>query len=81
MNARVKKQYLLKPAHARTNHRMRGLVDQAVTALPDVGVRKAAEFLHSLHVPIEIAVRTLVYPQRRRAVTPPSYGRKGIRYK
>ena len=81
MNARAKKQYLLKPAHARTNRRMRDLVDQAVTALPEVGVRKSAEFLASLHVPIDVAVRALVYPQRRRAVTPPSYGRAGVRYK
>ncbi|WP_338759082.1 hypothetical protein [Massilia sp. METH4] len=81
MNARVKKQHMLKPAHARTNRRMREIVDQAVTALPEVGIRKSAEFLASLQVPFEVAVRALVYPQRRRAVTPPSYARRGAPYK
>ncbi|QCP14344.1 hypothetical protein FCL38_30960 [Pseudoduganella umbonata] len=76
MNARVKKQYLLKPQHARTNRKMRDLVDQAVTAMPEVGIRKSAEFLASMHVPVEVAVRALVYPKRRRTVTPPSYRRR-----
>ncbi|GGX78003.1 hypothetical protein GJV26_03975 [Massilia dura] len=77
MNARIKKQFLLKPQHARTNRKMRDLVDQAVAALPEVGIRNAAEFLASLHVPVDVAVRALVYPKRRRAVTPPSYARTG----
>jgi hypothetical protein len=77
MNARIKKDFLLKPKHARSNRRMRDIVDQAITALPEVGIRKSAEFMASMHVPIEVAVRALVYPKRRRAVTPPSYGRAG----
>ncbi|WBS04986.1 hypothetical protein OU994_12235 [Pseudoduganella sp. SL102] len=76
MNARAKKEFLLKPQHARTNHKMRDLVDQAVTALPEVGIRKSAQFLASMRVPLEVAVRALVYPKRRRAVKPPSYGRQ-----
>jgi hypothetical protein len=81
MNARVKKEFLLKPKHARTNRRMRDAVDKAITAVPEVGIRKSAEFLASMHVPVDVAVRALVYPKRRRAVTPPSYGRKPVVYK
>lgn len=79
MNARIKKDFLLKPKHARSNRKMRDIVDQAVSALPEVGIRKSAEFMASMHVPIEVAVRALVYPKRRRAPTPPSYGRAGAK--
>ncbi len=75
MNTRTRKEYLLKPQHARTNRRMRAIVDQAITALPEAGIRKAAEFLASMNVPCEVAVRALVYPKRRRAVIVPSYRR------
>jgi hypothetical protein len=83
MNARIKKDFLLKPKHARSNRKMRDIVDQAITALPEVGIRKSAEFMASMHVPVEVAVRALVYPTRRRAVTPPTYGRasgKSVKY-
>jgi hypothetical protein len=59
--------YVLRPRHARTNRAMGAIVDEAVTALPDVGVRRAAEFLASLGVPHEVAVRVLVYPHLRRS--------------
>jgi len=51
----------------RTDMRTRDLVNQAVASIPTVGLQRAAEFLASMNVPAEIAVRTLVYPQRRRA--------------
>jgi hypothetical protein len=75
MNARVNKQYQLKPKHARTNRRMGNVVDQAIAALPQAGIRKSAEYLFTMGVPLEVAVRTLVYPQRRRAIAQVTYGR------
>ncbi len=53
--------------HARNDMRTRDLVNQAVASVPTLGLRHAAGFLAALEVPAEIAVRTLVYPQRRRA--------------
>jgi len=50
----------------RTDMRTRDLINQAVALVPAVGLQRAAEFLASMHVPAEIAVRTLVYPNRRR---------------
>jgi hypothetical protein len=57
------------PAQARvvrTDLRTRDLVNQAVASIPTLGLQRAAEFLAAMNVPAEIAVRTLVYPQRRR---------------
>lgn len=57
------------PAQARvvrTDLRTRDLVNQAVASVPTLGLQRAAEFLAAMNVPAEIAVRTLVYPQRRR---------------
>lgn len=51
---------------ARTDMRTRDLVNQAVASVPTLGLQRAAEFLAAMNVPAEIAVRTLVYPQRRR---------------
>jgi hypothetical protein len=51
----------------RTDMRTRDLVNQAVASIPTLGLQRAAEFLASMNVPAEIAVRTLVYPDRRRA--------------
>jgi hypothetical protein len=51
----------------RTDMRTRDLVNQAVASVPSLGLQRAAEFLASMNVPAEIAVRTLVYPHRRRA--------------
>jgi hypothetical protein len=52
--------------HVRTDFRMRDLVNQAVASIPTVGLQRAAEFLSSMNVPAEVAIRTLVYPDRRR---------------
>jgi len=50
----------------RTDMRTRDLVNQAVASVPALGLQRAAEFLAAMNVPAEIAVRTLVYPHRRR---------------
>jgi hypothetical protein len=50
----------------RTDMRTRDLVNQAVASIPSLGLQRAAEFLAAMNVPAEIAVRTLVYPNRRR---------------
>jgi len=55
------------PRLQRKDMRTRDLVNQAVASVPTVGLQRAAEFLAAMNVPAEIAVRTLVYPQRRRA--------------
>jgi hypothetical protein len=51
----------------RTDMRTRDLINQAVASIPTLGLQRAAEFLASMNVPAEIAVRALVYPDRRRA--------------
>ena len=51
----------------RTDMRTRDLVNQAVASIPTLGLQRAAEFLAAMNVPPEIAVRTLVYPHRRRS--------------
>jgi hypothetical protein len=51
----------------RTDMRTRDLVNQAIASVPTLGLQRAAEFLAAMNVPAEIAVRTLVYPERRRA--------------
>ncbi|RYE97270.1 MAG: hypothetical protein EOO78_19410 [Oxalobacteraceae bacterium] len=50
----------------RIDMRTRDLVNQAVASVPSLGLQRAAEFLAAMNVPAEIAVRTLVYPHRRR---------------
>ncbi|WP_342117280.1 hypothetical protein [Pseudoduganella sp. OTU4001] len=50
----------------RSDHRTRDIVNQAIAALPEVGLRRAAEFLFAMGVPHPIALRTLVYPEQRR---------------
>ena len=50
----------------RTDMRTRDLVNQAVASIPTLGLQRAAEFLAAMNVPAEVAVRTLVYPHRRR---------------
>lgn len=47
--------------------RTRDLVNQAVASVPTLGLARAAEFLAAMGVPSDIAVRTLVYPHRRRS--------------
>lgn len=51
----------------RTDIRTRDLVNQAVASVPTLGLQRAAEFLATMNVPAEVAVRVLVYPTRRRA--------------
>jgi hypothetical protein len=51
----------------RTDMRTRDLVNQAVASVPTLGLQRAAEFLAAMNVPAEVAVRTLVYPDRRRS--------------
>lgn len=51
----------------RTDMRTRDLVNQAIASVPALGLQRAAEFLAAMNVPAEIAVRTLVYPHRRRS--------------
>jgi hypothetical protein len=50
----------------RTDSRTCDLINQAIASIPSVGLQRAAEFLASMNVPAEIAIRTLVYPGRRR---------------
>jgi hypothetical protein len=52
--------------HPRHDQKTRAVVDQAIAAVPAIGIREAAEFLSAMKVPPEVAVRTLVYPNKRR---------------
>jgi hypothetical protein len=54
------------PRLPRNDGRTRDLVNQAVASVPTLGLQRAAEFLATMNVPAEVAVRVLVYPQRRR---------------
>lgn len=53
-------------ASPRTDFRTRDVVNQAIAAIPSVGVQQAAEFLAAMNVPSEIAIRTLIYKGTRR---------------
>ena len=50
----------------RTDIRTRDVVNQAIAAIPTLGLQQVAEFLNAMNVPPEVAIRTLVYPQHRR---------------
>jgi hypothetical protein len=50
----------------RTDFRTRDVVNQAIAAIPSLGLQQVAEFLNAMNVPPEVAIRTLVYPSRRR---------------
>jgi len=50
----------------RLDTRTRDLVNQAVASVPTLGLQRAAEFLATMNVPAEVAVRVLVYPKLRR---------------
>ena len=52
----------------RNDFRTRDVINQAIASIPTVGLQRAAEFLSAMNVPAELAVRTLVYPNRRRQV-------------
>ncbi len=49
-------------AHIRTDFRTRDVVNQAIAAVPTLGLQKAAEFLSAMKVPPEVAIRALAYP-------------------
>jgi hypothetical protein len=51
----------------RTDFRTRDVVNQAIAAVPALGLQQVAEFLNAMNVPPEVAIRTLVYPDRRRS--------------
>lgn len=55
-----------RPQHVRADRMTSEIVEQAIAAIPAVGLRQAAEFLSAMHVPASVAIRTLVYPQQRR---------------
>jgi hypothetical protein len=50
----------------RSDFRTRDVINQAIASIPTVGLQRAAEFLAAMNVPAELAIRTLVYPERRR---------------
>ena len=52
-------------SHSRTDFRTRDLVNQAIAAIPSLGVQQAAEYLSAMNVPPEVAIRAL-YPDKRR---------------
>ena len=52
----------------RIDLRTRDLVNQAIASVPTLGLQRAAEFLATMNVPAEVAVRVLVYPQLRRTM-------------
>jgi hypothetical protein len=47
--------------HPRTDFFTRDVVNQAIAAMPTLGVQQAAEYLAAMKVPPEIAIRTLIY--------------------
>ena len=47
--------------HPRTDFFTRDVVNQAIAAIPTLGVQQAAEYLAAMKVPPEIAIRTLIY--------------------
>jgi len=55
------------PRMQRTDMRTRDLINQAIASIPTLGLQRAAEFLAAMNVPADVAVRTLVYPHRRRS--------------
>ena len=53
--------------HPRTDHQTRDVVNQAIAAMPKVGLRRAAEILAAMNVSNEVALRALCYPHLRRS--------------
>lgn len=53
-------------AHIRTDFRTRDVVNQAIAAIPTLGLQQAAEFLSAMNVPPEVAIRALAYPVKRK---------------
>ncbi len=53
-------------AHPRTDFRTRDVVNQAIAAIPTLGVQQVAEFLSAMKVPSDVAIRTLAESARRK---------------
>ncbi|MGZ8288639.1 MAG: hypothetical protein ACXW2U_03815 [Telluria sp.] len=51
--------------HVRTDFFTRDVVNQAIAAIPTLGLQRAAEFLSAMNVPPEVAIRALSYPVKR----------------
>ncbi len=54
------------PIQMRTDFRTRDVVNQAIAAVPALGVQQVAEFLSAMKVPPEVAIRILASPAARR---------------
>lgn len=52
-------------SHPRSDFRTRDVVNQAIAAMPTLGVQQCAEYLSSMQVPPAVAIRAL--SQKRRA--------------
>ena len=52
---------------ARADLRTRDLIDQAVAALPSLGVGRSAAFLCAMNIPLPTALRCLCRPAYRRS--------------
>lgn len=52
-------------AHLRTDFRTRDLVNQAIAAVPALGVQQCAEYLSAMKVPPEVAIRALCSRRQR----------------
>ena len=53
-------------AYFRADQVTRELVDQAIAAIPEIGIPKAAQFLAAMSVPADVAIRVLLHPNQRR---------------
>lgn len=53
-------------APPRTDFRTRDVVNQAIAAIPTLGVQQVAEFLSAMNVPAAVAIRTLAGSARRK---------------
>lgn len=53
-------------AHPRTDFRTRDVVNQAIAAIPTLGVQQVAEFLSAMKVPSDVAIRALTESSRRK---------------
>ena len=51
--------------HVRTDFFTRDVVNQAIAAIPTLGLQRAAEYLSAMNVPPEVAIRALSYPVKR----------------
>lgn len=52
--------------HIRTDFRTRDVVNQAIAAIPTLGLAQAAEFLSAMNVPPAVAIRALAYAVERK---------------